>query len=146
MNFRLSYDYDRIKDLFPWEQKENSWMTRAKLPEIIFEMIIWWNSVWGSSCLGKNNPNPNDDKTINKFQEKKKFFGDIQGTYSLHFTASQSNQILHRILFLVYSGWSFHNTKPERSIRKSLNKLAKLRDPSVAKWIIYSVTLLTINL
>ena len=85
-------------------------------------------------------------KQLKNFKKKKMFFGDIQGTYSLHFTASQSNQILHRILFLVYSGWSFHNTKPERSIRKSLNKLAKLRDPSVAKWIIYSVTLLTINL
>ena len=85
-------------------------------------------------------------KQLTNFKKKKFFFGDIQGTYSLHFTASQSHQILHRILFLVYSGWSFHNMKPERSIRKSLNKLAKLRDPSVAKWIIYSVTLLTINL
>ena len=74
------------------------------------------------------------------------FFGDIQGTYSLHFMASQNNQLLHRILLLVHSGWSFHNTKPEHAIRKSRNKLAKLRDPSVAKWIIYSVTLLTINL
>jgi len=73
-------------------------------------------------------------------------FGAIRGTYSLHFMASQNNQILYRILFLVYSGWSFHNTKRERAIRKSLNKLAKLRDPSVAKWIIYSVILLTINL
>lgn len=74
------------------------------------------------------------------------FFGAIQGTYSLHSTASQNNQILHRILFLVYSGWSFHNTKWEHAIRRSLNKMAKLRDPSVAKWIIYSVILLTINL
>ena len=83
-------------------------------------------------------------KQLTNFK-KKKVFGAIQGTYSLHFTASQ-NKILHRILFLVYSGWSLHNSKRECAIRKSLNNLAKLRDPSVAKWIIYSVTLLTINL
>ena len=31
-------------------------------------------------------------KQLTNFKKKKMFFGDIQGTYSLHFTASQSNQ------------------------------------------------------